>query len=345
MGFTWSTASSGSLYALGVSLSVSNPPAAEKVRRLYAEGLFFVAIGKEVGCDWRTVRNVLFGSGAAAHGGARRDHLGDEGRELYERLVAVNPRATDQWCARVLTKCLGKRISVSVVRTAMKRLGYGRKGITYLYSEGLTPLVIAQQHAFTKWWKEQQGADPRFADRVFFIDVKPFDSTCLSGKKRGVGRVGRPIFDVAPSDRGIHWDFIGAINRVAGLIAPYVYEGHVDAEVIECYFEYVLLPQMQPGDWLCLDGASYWSGRHVVEQLLWPLCNAFGISMVWLPARSPWFNPIEKFNGWLQRAVAEDVSMGRSSHGALREAVFAAIDARAAEIPAHCRGWVDYLYA
>jgi len=66
--------------------------------------------------------------------------------------------------------------------------------------------------------------------------------------------------------------------------------------------------------------------------------------MVWLPARSPWFNPIEKFNGWLKRAVAEDIEFGRASFDDVTDAIEGAIERHAEGMTARCRGWIDFLF-
>jgi hypothetical protein len=123
------------------------------------------------------------------------------------------------------------------------------------------------------------------------------------------------------------------------------------------------------------------SGRNVVEEKIWPRCEEAGVSLLWLPTRSPWcaipppssahlrsppppsapppppppplafhhgrFNPIEKFNGWLKGNVADDIAHGRE--GATRdniiEAVHSAIAHRSADLPKKCQGWIDYLFA
>ena len=173
-------------------------------------------------------------------------------------------------------------------------------------------------------------------------------------------------------------------------------------EVIEAWLEYVLLPECDEGDWIVLNGASYWrrrrshegpappqrpplpsepraprtrgSGRHVVEEKIWPICEAAGVSLLWLPTRSPWcafpspahpivgpvgsaasahasraygrFNPIEKFNGWLKDKVAEDILHGHegASRDNMIETVHSAIERRADTLPQKCQGWIDFLF-
>ena len=89
------------------------------------------------------------------------------------------------------------------------------------------------------------------------------------------------------------------------------------------------------------------SGRHVVEEKLWPLCEAAGVSLLWLPARSPWFNPIEKFNGWLKDRVADAIQYETIDHSDLARAVYATLDQEEVSrvLVKNCRGWIDFLFA
>ena len=115
------------------------------------------------------------------------------------------------------------------------------------------------------------------------------------------------------------------------------------------------------------------SGRHVIEEQLWPLCSEKGANMLWLPARSPWyvlaplpgasgawfarclqshlalrawlrFNPIEKFNGWLKDRVAENIEKGHASNADLQSAVYSTLEREKGTLPAKCRGWIDFLF-
>lgn len=56
------------------------------------------------------------------------------------------------------------------------------------------------------------------------------------------------------------------------------------------------------------------------------------------------FNPIEKFNGWLKAAVADDIEFGRSLRSDLCEAVHTAIESRDEGMMERCRGWIDFLF-
>jgi len=260
-----------SLYALvglalppaprGVDVRVSDPRGVLQMQALWDAGVTNVsAIARQVQHDPRTVAKALgLTCRRGSHGGGRRDNLGDQGRMLLDRLTVLFPRAGDKWYARCLSKCLDSRIKKGVVRLARKHLRLSRKGMTVLYSEGVTDLVIVEQAAFMRFYQDKVSDDASFHDRTFFIDVTSFNQQELARTTKAVGQLGMPVVGHAPSDRGKNWDFIGGINRVSGLVAPWIYEGHVDGDVIIAYFENVLLPECPPGSWIVLDGASYWS--------------------------------------------------------------------------------------
>lgn len=210
----------------------------------------------------------------------------------------------------------------------------------------MTEKVFVEQRTFLAFYSAKQRADPTFSNRTIFIDATSLNQQELACRHRATGQRGGVAIGEAPSDRGKNYDFLGGISRERGLMGAYVYEGHVDSEVIEAWLEYVLLPECDEGDWIVLNGASYWSGRHVVEEKIWPICEAAGVSLLWLPTRSPWFNPIEKFNGWLKDKVAEDILHGHegASRDNMIETVHSAIERRADTLPQKCQGWIDFLF-
>lgn len=323
----------------------SDPQAVERMRQLYDGGESFAAIGRATQHDWRTVRDVLLGSGRHhGHGGRRRDVLGDRGRELLYKLIRLAPKGRSRWYARCMSKMLKKMVKPGVITNAWLNFRFSRHAMTVLYSEGVTELVVIKQHAFTAYFAERKRLDPEFEDDCVYIDVCSFNAQEIASRRLGLGPRGMPLLDHAPSDRGQNFDLAAGMNRKLGVMAPYVYEGHVDADVIELWFEKLLLPELWAGATIVLDGASYWSGKYVVEERLWPLCLKAGVSLLWLPPRSPWFNPIEKLFGWLKNSVEEDIDLGMSSNEDIPEAIHCGLDRGAPRMVARARGWIDYLF-
>jgi len=118
--------------------------------------------------------------------------------------------------------------------------------------------LYAAANVFEVGYEAKKAADPAFGDKTIFIDITSFNQTEINSRRRGRGLEGYPVFGEAPSDRGENWDLLIGINRLRGVLAGFVYEGHTDAEVVAAWIEHVLLPQCQDGDWVILDGASYW---------------------------------------------------------------------------------------
>ena len=161
--FTWCTsASRGITYAVGVSVARSDPQAVERMRPLYdgaysptplptppirarpcvcaccgvSGGESFAAIGRATQHDWRTVRDVLLGSGRHhGHGGRRRDVLGDRGRELLYKLIRLAPKGRSRWYARCMSKMLKKMVKPGVITNAWLNFRFSRHAMTVLYSE------------------------------------------------------------------------------------------------------------------------------------------------------------------------------------------------------------------
>jgi len=237
-----------------------------------AAGESFAAIGRATHHDYRTVQNALLGTQRHhPHGGRRRDELGDRGRELLNKLIRLAPKGHTNWYAAAMSKMLGKPVKPGVIRDAWLNFQFSRHEMTVLYSEGVTQLVVIKQHTFKRYFAACKQLDPGFEDDCFYIDVCSFNTIEIASRRKGLGPMGVPLLDHAPSDRGQNWDLAAAMNRLKGVVAPYVYQGHVDADVIVAWFEKVLLPELPPGATVVLDGAGYWTGTNVVEQKLWPL--------------------------------------------------------------------------
>ena len=88
-----------------------------------------------------------------------------------------------------------------------------------------------------------------------------------------------------------HWNsttIIGAI-RLDGSTACMTIDGATDADVFRAYVSEVLCPSLQPGDVVVMDNLA----PHKSEPTL-ALIRQAGAQILFLPAYSPDFNPIEK---------------------------------------------------
>ena len=100
----------------------------------------------------------------------------------------------------------------------------------------------------------------------------------------------------------------------AGLQAPWVIEGAMDTLAFTEYIRHVLGPTLQPGQVVILDNLSVHKGVSVREALI-----ARGCELVFLPAYSPDFTPIE-------RAFSKVKALLRGLGARTHEALIAAAD-------------------
>lgn len=73
------------------------------------------------------------------------------------------------------------------------------------------------------------------------------------------------------------------------IIAPFEYKGTANKDLFIGWFEQMLCPQLEIGDFVILDNASIHKSDEIYD-----IAEEFGINIVYLPAYSPDLNPIEK---------------------------------------------------
>jgi len=92
--------------------------------------------------------------------------------------------------------------------------------------------------------------------------------------------------EVAGSRR--HRTSIISVVQNAKLVAPFVFEGSCNTEVVDTYFEKVLLPALPKGSVIVLDNASFHQAPSTQK-----LVAAAGCELLFLPTYSPELNPSE----------------------------------------------------
>jgi transposase len=103
----------------------------------------------------------------------------------------------------------------------------------------------------------------------------------------GWGKRGERVFDEKPGFASERISIIAGLNT-NNLCAPFVFDGYCDRDVIESYFEFILLPEIGPGKTIILDNASFHKGGNIEQIVKKASCD-----IIYLPAYSPDFNPIE----------------------------------------------------
>jgi transposase len=98
---------------------------------------------------------------------------------------------------------------------------------------------------------------------------------------------GERIYEAVAGKRRERTSIISA-SQQGRLVAPLVFQGSCNTEVVDVYFEQVLLPALPPGSVIVLDNARFHQSpttRKLVEQA--------GCHLLFLPVYSPDLNPIE----------------------------------------------------
>jgi transposase len=162
-------------------------------------------------------------------------------------------------------------------------------------------------------WREQmKDVD---ATRMIFLDecgsniaLTPRYARAPKGQ-RAHGRV--------PRNRGKNTTVLASLS-LSGIGASMIIEGAVNAVAFEAYVEHILAPSLSSGQIVVMDNLSAHKGLRVRQ-----LIEARGCEVLFLPAYSPDYSPIEetfsKLKAFLRRA-------GARTHEALQEALGQALE-------------------
>lgn len=152
--------------------------------------------------------------------------------------------------------------------------------------------------------------------RLVFID----ESATTTNMERRYGRSpkGKPLAGKAPHG---HWKVttVVAALRQGGVDAVMTLDGALNGDYFVAYVEQVLAPTLSPGDVVILDNLSSHKRLEARE-----LIEARGASLLFLPAYSPDFNPIEMAFSKLKAILRKRKE--RTAEG-LRAAIFAELAA------------------
>jgi transposase len=104
--------------------------------------------------------------------------------------------------------------------------------------------------------------------------------------------LGERVRVTEPFHHGSNISVISAMG-VHGVCAPLRIEGAVNSEVFELYVQHLLAPCLRPGHIVLLDNVKFHYAPKAIE-----LIEAAGAPVLYLPAYSPDFNPLE---GWISQ--------------------------------------------
>ena len=94
-----------------------------------------------------------------------------------------------------------------------------------------------------------------------------------------------------------------AASQANKLVAPLVFQGCCNTEVVDVYFEKVLLPVLPPGSVIVLDNARFHQAP-TTQQLV----TAAGCQLLFLPPYSPDLNPIEHLWAAFKTRLRKDLA-------------------------------------
>jgi transposase len=170
-----------------------------------------------------------------------------------------------------------------------------------------------QKEAERAAWRTQ-AADLPSQDLVFVdetgshIAMTPLYAYAPRGA-RAVGKV--------PRNYGAIMTLIASMS-LTGMGPAFVLDGAADSAAFEVYIEQVLAPSLKPGQIVILDNLSIHLGSRVKQAI-----EAKGCRLLFLPAYSPDFSPIEEAFSKLKTVLRR---VGARTREDLQEAIAAALD-------------------
>jgi len=214
-------------------------------------------------------------------GGDRRSGRIEAHAEFILGELKVRPDTTIMELRDKIRERHGLSFGYGTVWRFLARHRITRKKKTGHASEQERDDVEASREA---WFEGQLDLDPT---KLVFIDETSI-STSMA-RRFGWALRGERCRASVPFG---HWKtttFVAGL-RVDRIDAPMTFEGALDGEAFRAYVEQVLAPTLSVGDTVVMDNVSLHKVAGVAEAIA-----AKGAGVLYLPAYSPDFDPIEKF--------------------------------------------------
>jgi transposase len=135
---------------------------------------------------------------------------------------------------------------------------------------------------------------------VFYLDECGVDHRLY--REYGRAPRGERIYQTVAGKRRERTSIISA-SQLGKLVAPLVFQGSCNTEVVDTYFAQVLLPVLPPGSVIVLDNARFHQSPTTAA-----LVAAAGCALLFLPAYSPDLNPIEHLWAAVKTRLRKDLT-------------------------------------
>ena len=137
-------------------------------------------------------------------------------------------------------------------------------------------------------------------EKLVYIDESGIDMNIC--KERGWGKKGEKLVGKKSGKHYERTNIIGGLlNNKA--IAPMVFIGSCNTELFNSWVEQFLIKELKPGQFVIMDNASFHKSEKTRE-----LIESVGCKIIFLPAYSPDYNPIEKFWANMKRWIKDNIN-------------------------------------
>ena len=141
---------------------------------------------------------------------------------------------------------------------------------------------------------------------------------------------GKRAIGAVPRNYGANMTLMASLS-LQGMGEALILDGAADASAFELYIEHILAPSLRPGQIVILDNLSIHQGARVRQAI-----EARGCRLLFLPAYSPDFSPIEEAFSKLKTFLRR---VGARTREALQEAIAQALTLITAQ---DARGWFTH---
>jgi putative transposase len=167
-------------------------------------------------------------------------------------------------------------------------LGFASKKTLYATEQDRPDIALARQ----LWAIDQAGLD---FERLVFVDET--GTTTRMVRTHGWGRKGQRLIGRAPHGHWLTQTFVAGLAH-DGILAPVLLPCPMTGELFRQWLEEWLIPEMRPRSIVVLDNLAAHKVQGVRQSL-----EAAGMGLLYLPAYSPDFNPIELAFAKIKRAL------------------------------------------